>query len=100
MTQSQLEQIKELDKDFSIVQTLKTDLDSYNDQLNKLLSDLTSKSEECNNINQANTELDLKLESFKKQNLQLEDQLATELDYKKMYAELKLEVDGFVPTQC
>ena len=35
------------DKDFSIVQTLKTDLDSYNDQLNKLVSDLTSKSEEC-----------------------------------------------------
>jgi predicted nucleic acid-binding Zn-ribbon protein len=100
MTQSQLEQIKEFHKDFSIVQTLKTDLDSYNDQLNKLLSDLTSKSEECSNINQANTELDLKLESFKKQNLQLEDQLATELDYKKMYAELKLEVDGFVPTQC
>ena len=100
MTQSQLEQIKELDKDFSIVQTLKTDHDSYNDQLNKLLSDLTSKSEECSNINQANTELDLKLESFKKQNLQLEDQLATELYYKKMYAELKLEVDGFVPTQC
>jgi hypothetical protein len=47
MTQSQLEQIKEFDKDFSIVQTLKTDLDSYNDQLNKLVSDLTSKSEEC-----------------------------------------------------
>lgn len=89
MTQSQLEQIKEFDKDFSIVQTLKTDLDSYNDQHNKLVSDLTSKSEECSKLNQANTELGLKLESFKKQKLQLEDQLATELDYKKMYAELK-----------
>ena len=89
MTQSQLEQIKEFDKDFSIVQTLNTDLDSYNDQQNKLVSDLTSKSKECGKLIQANTDLGLKLESFKKQNLQLEDQLATELDYKKMYAELK-----------
>jgi len=95
MTQSQLEQIKEFDKDFSIVQTLKTDLDSYNDQLNKLVSDLTSKSEECSKLNQANADLGLKLESFKKQKLQLEDQLATELDYKKMYAELKLKVDEY-----
>ena len=35
MTQSQLEQIIEFDKDFSIVRILKTDLDSYNDQQNK-----------------------------------------------------------------
>jgi hypothetical protein len=89
MTQSQLEQIKEFDKDFSIVQTLNTDLDSYNDQQNKLVSDLTSKSKECCKLIQANTDLGLKLESFKKQKLQLDDQLATELDYKKMYAELK-----------
>jgi uncharacterized protein YoxC len=89
MTQSQLEQIKEFDKDFSIVQTLNTDLDSYNDQQNKLVSDLTSKSKKCGKLIQANTDLGLKLESFKKQKLQLDDQLATELDYKKMYAELK-----------
>jgi hypothetical protein len=66
MTQSQLEQIKEFDKDFSIVQTLNTDLDSYNDQQNKLVSDLTSKSKECGKLIQANTDLGLKLESFKK----------------------------------
>ena len=56
MTQSQLEQIIEFDKDFSIVRILKTDLDSYNDQHNKLVSDLTKKSEECSKLNQANTD--------------------------------------------
>jgi septal ring factor EnvC (AmiA/AmiB activator) len=84
MTQNQIEQIKEFDKDFSIVQTLKTDLDGYNDQLNKLVSELTSKTEECESLKQTKIELSVKLESFKKQVLQLEDQLATELDYKNM----------------
>lgn len=84
MTQNQIEQIKEFDKDFSIVQTLKSDLDGYNDQLNKLVSELTSKTEECESLKQTKIELSVKLESFKKQVLQLEDQLATELDYKNM----------------
>jgi chromosome segregation ATPase len=84
MTQGQLEQIKEFDKDFSIVKQLKTDLDGYNDQLNNLVNELTSKTEECEQLKQSKLEIGVKLESFKKQVLQLEDQLANALDYKSM----------------
>jgi len=95
MSQGQLEQIKEFDKDLNVVQQLKADLDNYNLQLNGLVAELSSKTEECQKLKQFNIELGLKTEQFKMKAKEFEEQLLTELDYKKMYDELKYKVDEY-----
>jgi len=93
MTKGQLEQIKEFDKDLSIVQQLKSDLDKYNLQLNTLVTELQSKTEENEKLKQANIEIGMKLEMFKQNAREIQEQLNAELDYKQMYDELKTKVD-------
>lgn len=84
MTKGQLEQIKEFDKDLSIVQQLKGDLDKYNLQLNSLVSELNQKTDENEKLKQANIDIGLKLEMFKQNSREMQEQLNTELDYKQM----------------
>lgn len=84
MTKGQLEQIKEFDKDLSIVQQLKGDLDKYNLQLNSLVSELNQKTDENEKLKQANIDIGLKLEMFKQNAREMQEQLNTELDYKQM----------------
>lgn len=95
MTKGQLEQIKEFDKDLSIVQQLKSDLDKYNLQLNTLVTELQSKTEENETLKQANLETGMKLEMFKQNAREIQEQLNAELDYKQMYDELKIKVDQY-----
>jgi len=95
MTKGQLEQIKEFDKDLSIVQQLKSDLDKYNLQLNTLVTELQSKTEENEKLKQANIEIGMKLEMFKQNAREIQEQLNAELDYKQMYDELKTKVDQY-----
>lgn len=84
MTKGQLEQIKEFNKDLEIVQKLKSDLDNYNLQLNTLVTELSSKTEENEKLKQSNIELGIKVETFKHNARELQDQLMGEMDYKKM----------------
>lgn len=84
MTKGQLEQIKEFDKDLSIVQQLKGDLDKYNLQLNSLVSELNQKTDENEKLKQANIDIGLKLEMFKQNSREMQEQLNSELDYKQM----------------
>lgn len=93
MTQSQLAQIKDFDKDLAVVQHLKTDLDKYNHQLTGLVGELTAKTEECAVHKQRSLEEGIRAEQFKQQAAELEDKLSSELNYKKLYEELKAKVD-------
>lgn len=95
MTKGQLEQIKEFDKDLSIVQQLKGDLDKYNLQLNSLVTELSTKTDENEKLKQANIEIGMKLEMFKQNAREMQEQLHTELDYKQMYNDLKSKVDDY-----
>jgi len=94
LTQHQDEKINGLVQELQVVDTLKLDLENYNNDLVQLSSALEDKVRECEILAQHKIELNLMAQRHLEKVEELETILRTEMNWKQIYNEYKSKVES------
>lgn len=94
LNEKQDNKIQEFAQELEVINDLKTDLTTYNQQLQELSQELKGKSIECEKLNRTNIDLRVNLESQKNRIDDLENAKLKEMNWKNLYNELKSKVDN------